>query len=152
MELDIKKIVGIAVVSAALGAGVVYFTKPTKVETKVETMVVEKEVEKKVYIDRVITKVTKPDGTIEERTEERDRSSIDEKSKELVKVEEKTITNPKKVTVHVIHKADVKNPLDINPSNDLGLGVSVDTGVLSTNVIAGGFLDGTVFIGIGINF
>lgn len=152
MELDIKKIVGIAVISAALGAGVVYLAKPTEIKTKVETKVVEKEIQKKVYIDRVITKVTKPDGTIEERTEEKDRSSIDEKSKELVKVEEKTITNPKKTTVHVIHKVDVKNPQDINTSKDLGVDVSVDTGVLNTNVIAGGFLDGTVFIGIGINF
>ena len=137
--MENKALIISTVTALAVGAGVGYFLTPTKIETHE----IEKEVTKKVFLDRVITKVTKPDGTIEERTEEKDRSVSYERTEESTRIE----TNPKKFGVAVVGKTDLES---VPTTSDLGAQINYDTGFFNTFVTGSMFLDKTITIGIGI--
>ncbi len=138
--MENKALIISTVTALAIGGAVGYFATPTKIETKE----VEKEITKKVFLDRVITKVTKPDGTVEERTEEKDRSESYEHTEESTKVE----TNPKRVGAAVV----VKTKATELETPKVGVQVNVDTGFWGTFVTGSGFQDGTITFGIGVKF
>jgi len=150
----IKNPAVIGIVSAAIGAAIVYFATPTKIRTITEVKTEVKTVHDKVYIDRVITKITKPDGTIEEITKEQDRSVID--SRDTVKDQIKTIeiTNPKYLSLGLMYKVDIVDIQNniLNPYDAIGVWATYDTGILSTEIMGGVFYDRTVVIGLGVKF
>jgi hypothetical protein len=115
------------------------------VETKVEI----KEVEKKIIVDREITKVTKPDGTVTEVIKEKDRST--EESKNLVNESKTntTITNPKKARFAVKTLVDLNKEINLTNPN-VGIGVQIDI-TPSIFVEVGAFKDKQVEVGIGFS-
>ena len=136
-----KAIIISTLTALAIGGAVGYLLTPAKIETKE----VEKQVVKKVYLDKIVVKTIRPDGTIEERTEEKDRSEISETDKESTKIE----TNPKRIGVAVVAKSDVNKLLTIPK---VGAQVNADTGFFNTFVTGSAFQDGTVTLGIGVKF
>ena len=138
--MENKAIIISTLTALAIGGAVGYFATPSKIETRE----IEKEVTKKIFLDRVITKITKPDGTIEERTEEKDRSEFYEKTEETTKVE----TNPKRIGVAVVGKTNVTEIA----VPKIGVQVNADTGFFNTFVTGSAFQDGVITIGIGIRF
>lgn len=140
-------IVGVsAFIVGAVGTAILL---PTKIETKVETKVEIKEVEKKVIVDRVITKVTKPDGTVTEITKEKDRST--EESKNLVNESKTntTVTNPKNTRFAVKTLVDLNKELNFTSPN-VGIGVQVDI-TPSIFLEVGAYKDKQIEVGIGFS-
>lgn len=140
-------IVGVsALIVGAVGTAILL---PTKIETKVETKVEIKEVEKKVIVDRVITKVTKPDGTVTEITKEKDRST--EESKNLVSESktDTTVTNPKNTRFAVKTLVDLNKELNLTSPN-VGIGVQVDI-TPSIFLEVGAYKDKQIEVGIGFS-
>ncbi len=109
-----------------------------------ETKEVLKDVVKQVVVDRFITKVTKPDGTVEETITEKDRTLTKEHESEATKSE----TNPKRVSVGVVAKTSATALEMIQP----GVQINADTGLWNTFVTGSVFKDGEIVLGIGIKF
>lgn len=152
--IELNKTTIIASVASALaGAALIYFIKPTEIKTEVKTVEVVKKEKENVYIDRVITKSTKLDGTIEEKIVEQDRTKIDRQERIDEEVKTKTITNPRNFSLGVAYKAnadDFTNIIDY--SKNLGIEVQFDTGILNTYIGGTAFLDKTIIVGLGFRF
>lgn len=150
-KMENKNVIIVAVISAVATGIAVYFLSPTKIETKIETRVEEKVINQKVYVDREITKIVKPDGTIEEKTIEKDRSVIDRRERIDEEIKSITITNPKYLSLGVSYKGkvnDISNILDYR--SNIGITVLYDTGLLSTFVGGSVFGDTTVILTLGV--
>lgn len=161
VNLSKKQIIIFSIILMGLPLAVyVLFFQTTKikieekkvVETKVETKVVKE----KVYVDRVIHKLTKPDGTIEETTTESDRSTIDSSNKivdnKTEEVKTLELINPKFLTLGLAYK---ENFTDFNIDmtdyqNNIGIWAVYDTGVFNTSVFGAIFYDRTAIIGLGV--
>jgi len=155
MEINNKIIVLGTIGLIGLGGVIDHFLTPTKIKTVTEIKTDIKTVKENVYIDRDIVKIVKPDGTIEERTSERDRSKVDRQERVDEQVITKEITNPKSLHLGVSYKGsindfNVENLLDYK--SNLGLNVSYDTGILNTFVQGQVFGDATVILTIGVIF
>lgn len=151
MELNNKILIGGAIGLFLLGGVIDHFITPTKVKTVVETKTEVKTVKENVYVDRIITKVVKPDGTITEKIIEKDRSKIDTREKIDEKVVTKEITNPKQFGVALAWKSDILN-IELPAEKDLGVQVYADTGILNTYTTGSVFIDGTVVLTLGVKF
>jgi hypothetical protein len=150
--MEIKKVIIIAIASAIISGLLVYFSTPTKIETKIETRVQEKVVNQKVYVDREITKIVKPDGTIEEKTIEKDRSIIDRRERIDEEIKSITLTNPKYLSLGFMYKVDIidiQNNI-LNPYDSIGVWAVYDTGILNSEIMGGIFYDRTVILGLGV--
>lgn len=148
-----KKTIIISSISAVAAGTLVYFIKPTEIKTEVKTVEVIKKEKQDVYIDRVITKIVKPDGTIEEKTIEQDRTKVDRLERIDEQVKTKTITNPRNFSLGVVYKADMTDFTTITDyRQNAGVVVEYDTGFLNSFVSGLVFLDGTAAIGIGFRF
>jgi hypothetical protein len=146
---NVKTIVIVGVSALIVGAVGTAILLPTKIETKVETKVEIKEVEKRIIIDREITKVTKPDGTVTEITKEKDRSK--EESKDIVNElkTNTTMTNPKNTRFAVKTLIDLNKELNLTSPN-VGIGVQIDI-TPSIFVEVGAFKDKQIEVGIGFS-
>lgn len=154
MELNNKTLVIGSIGLLTIGAVAAYFLTPTKIKTVTEVKTETKIVKENVYIDRDIVKIIKPDGTIEERTSERDRSRIDTRERVDERVVTKEVTNPKYLHLGVSYKGSiedfsVENLLDYR--KNIGLDISYDTGFLNTFVGIQVFGDTTTILTIGVN-
>jgi hypothetical protein len=136
--MENKAIIVSTLTALAVGAAAGFFLSPTKIETKE----VIKDVVKQVVVDRFITKVTKPDGTITEVITEKDRTLTKEHDSETSKSE----TNPKRVSVGVVAKTNATALQMIQP----GVQISADTGLWNTFVTGSVFKDGEIVLGFGI--
>jgi hypothetical protein len=148
-----KKLILIGTIPALLVGTGVYLLKPTEIKTEVKTVEVVKKEKENVYIDRVITKVVKPDGTIEEKTIEKDRTKIDRQERIDEEIKTKTITNPRYFSLGVVYKLDTKDFISItNYRQNTGIVAEYDTGILSSFILGSAFLDGTAIVGLGFRF
>lgn len=150
-NVDLKIYIPAVLASFAVGGILGYYSMPTKIKTVTEVKTEVKVVKNNVIVDRVITKVVKPDGTITEVTTEKDRSVID--SKDTIKSENKTvdIINPKYLSLGVAYKGklnDFTNILDYR--SNTGVELRYDTGFFSTYIGGSIFGDTTTIISIGI--
>lgn len=151
--MEIKQIAIGAIAGLAIGAGVMYLAKPENIKTEIKTVEVVKKEKQNVYIDRVITKEIKPDGTIKEVITEKDRTKTDrmERVDEALSIKEHV--NPKRFGLGISYKA---NALDLSDSLDytknLGIEVLYNTGFLGTFGQGQVFLDGTVILTLGVMF
>lgn len=153
IELN-KTTIIVSISSAVAGAALIYFIKPTEIKTEVKTVEVVKKEKENIYIDRVVTKFTKPDGTIEEKIVEQDRTKIDRQEQIDEEVKTKIITNPKYFSLGVVYKIDTKDFSSslTNYRQNTGVLVEYDTTVLSSFVVGSVFLDGTAILGLGFRF
>lgn len=150
-KMENKNVIIIAAISAVATGISVYFLSPTKIETKIETRVEERVINQKVYVDREITKIVKPDGTIEEKTIEKDRSVIDRRERLDEEIKSITLTNPKYLSLGVLYKANVDNFIStIDYKNNIGVYGSYDTGFFSTEILGAVFYDKTIMLGLGV--
>lgn len=138
--MENKALIISTITALGIGAVVGYIASPSKVETKE----VIKDVVKQVVVDRFITKVTKPDGTVEETITEKDRTLTKEHESEATKSE----TNPKRVSVGVVAKTSATS-LEMPK---FGAQINADTGLWNTFVTGSAFQDGQIVLGIGIKF
>lgn len=152
--IELNKTTVIASISSAVaGAALIYFIKPTEIKTEVKTVEVVKKEKENVYIDRVITKFTKPDGTIEEKIVEQDRTKIDRQERIDEEVKTKIITNPRNFSLGVAYKANAEDFTNImDYSKNLGIEVQFDTGILNTYIGGTAFLDKTIIVELGFRF
>jgi hypothetical protein len=150
---DITKI-AIGVVSGlAIGIAITYFAKPETIKTEVKTVEVVKKEKENIFIDRVITKEIKPDGTVKEIITEKDRSKIDrqERVDEEVKLVEHV--NPKVFGLGVSYKGnalDLPNILDYK--HNIGVEALYKTDLFGLFIQGQVFMDATVIGTIGIMF
>lgn len=142
-----------ALIAATITGVLVYFIKPSEIKTEIKTVEVVKKEKQNVYIDRVTTKVVKPDGTIEEKIIEKDRTKVDKLERVDEEVKTVTITNPRYFSIGVVYKANVSDPYSIlNYRQNTGVVVEYDTGFLNSYILGSVFLDGTAIIGLGLRF
>lgn len=112
-----KNYIIVSVISLLVGAGIVNYAFPPKVETKIQEVTKEVEVIKRDIV--VVTeKVTQKDGTIVEKTRTEDKS-IDTSKKDTKASSETTVTNEKQYRVSV--RAGAKGI--INPEVIYSLGI-----------------------------
>jgi len=152
--IELNKTTVIASISSAVaGAALIYFIKPTEIKTEVKTVEVVKKEKENVYVDRFITKITKPDGTIEEKTVEQDRTKIDRQERIDEEVKTKIITNPRNFSLGLAYKANADDFTNIvDYSKNLGVEVQFDTGILNTYIGGTAFLDKTIIVELGFRF
>lgn len=142
-----------SIASAVAGASLIYFIKPTEIKTEVKTVEVVKKEKENVYVDRFITKITKPDGTIEEKTVEQDRTKIDRQERIDEEIKTKTITNPRNFSLGLAYKANADDFTNIvDYSKNLGVEAQFDTGILNTYIGGTAFLDKTIIVELGFRF
>lgn len=113
-----KNYIIVSVVSLLIGAGIVNYAFPPKVETIVQEVTKEVEVVKRDIV--VVTeKITQKDGTIVEKTRTEDKS-IDTTKKDSQASSRTTVTNEKQYRVSV--RAGTKT-LNSNPEIIYSLGI-----------------------------
>lgn len=150
-NVNLKIYLPVMVGSFVLGGILGYYSMPTKTKIVTEVKTEVKTVKENVVIDRIITKVVKPDGTITEITTEKDRSQIDSDSKSTSSIKTVEVINAKHLSLGVSYKGsvyDFENILDYR--NNLGVSMEYDTGFLSTYVGGSVFGDTTVILTIGV--
>lgn len=138
--MENKALIISTVTALAIGAASGFFLSPTKIETKE----IIKDVVKQVVVDRFITRVTKPDGTVTEVISEKDRTLTKEHDSETSKSE----TNPKRVSVGVVAKTSATSL----QTPQFGAQINADTGFFNTFVTGSAFQDGQIVLGFGIKF
>ena len=139
-KMENKALIISTVTALVVGAAAGFLLSPTKVETKE----IIKDVVKQVVVDRFITRVTKPDGTVTEVISEKDRTL----TKEHDSVTSKSETNPKRVSVGVVAKTNA-TALQMP---QVGAQINLDTGFWNTFVTSSVFKDGEIVLGFGIKF
>ena len=100
-RMDRKKYIKygfVAILFAGLISGLTYYLAPEKVKIKEVEKIVEVEGEKEIiYRERIKVVIKRPDGTVEEREEERDLSQTEkEKRSDTEKTREKEVKRSKK--------------------------------------------------------
>ena len=101
METKYKALISVVALGLAFGAG--YFTKPTKIVEVIKREVVKEEAKTRVVYRE---KITKPDGTITEKEQEREDTHVTEQVKES---SSKVVENRVGLTIQALAYVPINN-------------------------------------------